>query len=492
MTRLGSGPTLILVLLALTAWRWLAASSNGLELYADEAQYWSWSLLPDWGYYSKPPVVAWLIHLGTRLFGDTEQGVRAATYIVWPLTSWVLYLLIALLYRAETWGERAAFWAAILFASLPLVTLGGVLITTDGPLLLCWTLSLYFLARATQDGRPGAWLLLGICAGIGLLSKYSMVFFAPCALAYLLVSQAQRRWLATPWPYLAALVALAILAPNLYWNAAHDYASIRHTADISQLDRAWLHWAALGEFFVAQFGVFGPLAMLALLGLVWRWRAWLDDDRARFLALFCLLPLGAFLTLSLLSRAFANWAAFAYVAGAGLVAAHWLAGKRRAWLYSALVVNLLGAAVLYHYHPLTQLAGIELNARTDLYKRVTGNRELGREVAAILAAHADSTLLCDDRKTMAWLLYYARPLSLKARYLNPMAPVIDDHYALSRDVAAAPDDDYLLVSEHADEGGLRRRFREVVPLGRLSIPVHPDLSLDYRVWSVRGFLGYTP
>jgi hypothetical protein len=139
----------------------------------------------------------------------------------------------------------------------------------------------------------------------------------------------------------------------------------------------------------------------------------------------------------------------------------------------------------------TGMSGIEMTARTDLYKRVTGNRELGREVAAILAAHADSTLLCDDRKTMAWLLYYARPNSLKARYLNPMAPAIDDHYALSRDVSAAPDDDYLLISEHADEGGLRRRFREVVPLGRLSIPVHPDLSLDYRVWSVRGFLGYT-
>jgi 4-amino-4-deoxy-L-arabinose transferase-like glycosyltransferase len=490
VTRLGTRLNLLLVLLALTAWRWLATSWNGLELYADEAQYWSWALQPDWGYYSKPPVVAWLIHLGTRLFGDAEQGVRAATYLVWPLTSWCLYLLVARLYRDEAWGERAGFWAALLFASLPLTTLGGVLITTDGPLLLCWTLGLYFLARALLDGRPGDWLLLGACAGLGLLSKYSMLFFAPSLLAYLVLSKRDRRWLASPWPYAAALLALAILAPNLYWNAQHDYASLRHTADISQLDRAWLHWDALLEFFVAQFGVFGPLPMLALLIVAWHWRAWFNDDRGRFLALFCLVPLAAFLTLSLLSRAFANWAAFAYVAGSALVTVHWLSGARRAWLYAALALNLAGAAVLYHYHPLARLAGIELNARTDLYKRVTGNRELGHEVAAILRAHPDSVLLCDDRKTMAWLLYYARPASLAARYLNPMAPVIDDHYALSRDVATHPDLDYLLISEHAEEGDLRRRFREVVPLGRLTLPIYPDLSLRYRVWAVRGFLGY--
>jgi 4-amino-4-deoxy-L-arabinose transferase-like glycosyltransferase len=483
---------LIGALVLLTAWRWLASASNGMELYADEAQYWTWSLDPDWGYYSKPPMVAWLIHAGTTLFGDVELGVRAATFLVWPLTSWVIYLLARHLFKEAAWGERAAFWSALLFASLPLTALGGLLITTDGPLLLFWALSLYFTARALDGERPTDWLWLGVCAGLGLLSKYSMVFFVPSLLVYLLLSPEHRRWLARPWPYLGALVAGLILAPNLLWNARHQYVSLHHTADIAQLDRAWFHWDALAEFFVAQFGVVGPIAAIALLTLLWRWRDLLADARLRFLASFCFVPLGAFLTLSLLSRAFANWAAFAFVAGAPLVTAWWLARDRRAWLIAALSLNLIAAGVVYHYHALADLAGIPMTRKTDIYKRVTGFRELGRQVAEALAAHPGQRLLVDDRKSMASLLYYARPASLEARYLNPAGEVIDDHYALTRALKHGDRERYLLVSQNAGEADLRQRFEHVEALSRIRVQPYPDFALDYQVWSVSGYRGAAP
>ncbi len=493
MTRRPSYPLLLLgALVLLTAWRWLASAVNGMELYADEAQYWTWSLVPDWGYYSKPPMVACLIRAGTALFGDGELGVRAATFLVWPLTSWVIFLFTRHLFRDADWGERAAFWSALLFASLPLTALGGLLITTDGPLLLFWALSLYFTARALDGGRPADWLLVGLCAGLGLLSKYSMVFFVPSLLAYLLISPEQRRWLARPWPYLGALVAGLILAPNMLWNARHQFVSLHHTADISQLDRAWLHWDALAEFFVSQFGVFGPITALALLALLWGWRAVYVDARLRFLAAFCLVPLGAFLTLSLLSRAFANWAAFAYVAGAPLVTVWWLTRERRAWLIAALALNLAAAGVVYHYHALAHLAGVKLTSKTDIYKRVTGYRELGARVAAVLSAHPGQRLLVDDRKSMASLLYYARPASLEARYLNPAGETIDDHYAMTR--ALRPDDGtrYILVSQNASDVDLRRRFAEVETLTPIRVQVYPNHALDYGVWSVSGYRGVAP
>lgn len=489
MTRRPTYPTLLLgALILITAWRWLASASSGMELYADEAQYWTWSLAPDWGYYSKPPMVAWLIHAGTTLFGDGELGVRAATFLVWPLTSWVIYLLTRHLFR-DNRGERIAFWSALLFASLPLTALGGLLITTDGPLLLFWALSLYFTARALDGGRPADWLLVGLCAGLGLLSKYSMVFFVPSLLAYLLVSPGQRRWLARPWPYLGALVAGLILLPNLLWNARHQYVSLHHTADISQLDRAWFHGDALVEFFLAQFGVFGPVAALALLMLVLSWRDLHADARLRFLAAFCLVPLAAFLTLSLLSRAFANWAAFAYVAGAPLVVAWWLKHGRRVWLIAALAVNLTAAGVVYHYHALAGLTGVELTSKTDPYKRVTGYRELGARVADLLAAHPGQALLVDDRKSMASLLYYARPASLGARYLNPAGEAIDDHYALTRAIPPGDTGRYLLVSQYAKEADLRRRFSGVEALAPIHVRVYPDYALEYDAWTVWGYRG---
>lgn len=477
---------LLLILAGLAAWRVFTVWHLDLELYADEAQYWSWSLAPDWGYYSKPPMVAWLIALTTRLFGDTELGVRAATFLIWPLTALGLYLLTRRLFEAEPWAERAAFWSAVAFACLPMTFLGGVLITTDGPLLLFWTLTLYFLAGALLHGRWRDWLLTGAAAGLGLLSKYSMVFLAPALLVYLLITPQHRRLLVSAKPYAAAGVAFAVLSPNLLWNARHDFVSFRHTAEISQLDRAWLNPDAFLAFAGAQFGVFGPLMALGLLLLALRPRALLADHRLAFLAVFSLVPLAAFLGLSLLSRAFANWAAFAYAAGTLLVIVTWVAQQRYRWLAWALGLNLALGALLYHYHDLARAFELELTRKTDPYARITGYRALGREVRRLLAAHPEARLLGDDRKSFASLLYYTRPLSRNAAYLNPSRS-IGDHYALTADVALHPVGSYILVTRGRTGAELERWFTEVQPLERLHVRVHRDYALDYEAWLVRGY-----
>ena len=480
---------LLAALAALGLWRLGSAWLRGLELYADEAQYWSWSLVPDWGYYSKPPMVAWLIRLGTGLFGDSELGVRAATFVIWPITAWVLFLLVRRLFRVEPWGEAAAFWSALAFATLPMVSLGSWLITTDAPLLLFWTLSLYFLARALDGDAWRHWLLTGLAAGLGLLSKYSMVFFAPALLVYLLLTPENRRLLFSPRLYAAAGVALLVVTPNLLWNARHAFVSFQHTAQISQLDKAWLHPGAMLEFFAAQFAVFGPVLAIGLLTLGLRPRRLLRDERLRFLAAFSLVPLGAFLTLSLLSRAFANWAAFSYAAGAALVAVWWVSQGRQRWLTSALALNLLIAAGIYHYHDFARALDIQLTRKTDPTFRVQGFRALGQETAALLAAHPGARLLGDDRKSFAALLYYARPFSRDAAYLNP-GGIVDDHYALTADIKDRPLGAFILISRQPDPAKLQGWFASATPLAHLHIPLLPDYALDYQAWLVRDFRGY--
>ncbi|MGQ9860914.1 MAG: glycosyltransferase family 39 protein [Thiobacillaceae bacterium] len=485
-TRIGG---LLLILTGLTAWRLLAVWHLDLELYADEAQYWSWSLAPDWGYYSKPPMVAWLIALSTRIFGDAELGVRAATFLIWPLTALGIYLLAHRLFAAEPWAERAAFWSAVAFACLPMTSLGGVLITTDGPLLMFWTFTLYFLAGALAQDRWRDWLAAGAAAGLGLMSKYSMVFLAPAFLVYLLITPQHRRLLRSAKPYAAAGVALAVFLPNLLWNARHDFVSFRHTAEITQLDRAWLNPDAFFAFAGAQFAVFGPVMALGLLLLALRPRALLKDPRLAFLAAFSLVPLAAFLGLSLLSRAFANWAAFAYVAGTVLVISRWVAGQRYRWLAWALGLNLALGALLYHYHDLARALGLELTRRTDPYARITGYRALGHEVQRLLAAHPEARLLGDDRKSFASLLYYTRPLGREAAYLNPSRD-IGDHYALTADIALSASGSYILVTKGRTRAELMRWFTSVKPLKHLHVRIHRDHALDYQTWLLDGFQGY--
>ena len=293
-------PLLIAGLVLLTLWRLLAAWHGNVELYADEAQYWTWSLEPDWGYFSKPPMVAWAIWLSRTLFGDSELGVRAISLLLFPLTSWVLFLLARRLFIEHPQRELIAFWSALIFATLPVVSLGSWLITTDAVLLLFWCLALYFTSVALESMRWRDWIMLGVVLGLGLLSKYSMVFYGLGFLAYLVLEPNRRGLLRDSRPWVAAAVALLVLAPNMIWNLRNHFVSVQHTAEISQLDRGLFHPDAMLEFFLAQFAVFGPIFFAGLLLLVARPRIWRLDERMRLLAAFSIAPLAAFISLSLL------------------------------------------------------------------------------------------------------------------------------------------------------------------------------------------------
>lgn len=481
-------PLLLASLGLLVLWRVLAAWHSNIELYADEAQYWTWALQPDWGYFSKPPMVAWVIWLSRAIFGDSEMGVRALSTLLYPVTAWVLFLLVRRLFKTHPQREDMAFWSALTFATLPLVSLGSWLITSDTVLLLFWCLTLYFTVAALETGYWRDWLLLGGALGLGLMSKYSMAFYGLGFLAYLLLAPRQRKLLRDPRPYAAALVALLLLAPNLLWNAQHLFVSVQHTAEISQLDRALFHPAALLEFFLAQFAVFGPLTFAGLLLLALRPRAWLGDERLRLLAAFTLAPLAAFLTLSLLSRAFANWAAFSYVGASALVVAAWVMQERRRWLVAALAVNLAMAAGIYHVHDITRLLDIQLTRKTDPYGRVTGYRELGRQVAQRLRAHPGARLLSKDRKLHALLRYYARPWSEGMRYLNPRG-ARDNHYALTADLRDSPNGEFLLVSRKVEAKQLAAWFAQVTPQAPIHLDLYPDYAPEYQVWLLRDYRG---
>ena len=481
-----AAPLLLACLALLTLWRLLAAWHGHLELYADEAQYWTWALAPDWGYFSKPPMVAWAIWLGRGLFGDSEMAVRAVSALLFPLAAWVQFLLVRRLFRADPQRETLAFWSGLSFAALPVVSLGSWLMTTDAVLLLFWSLSLYFTVTAVETGRWRDWLLLGVMLGLGFLSKYSMAFYGLGFAAWLLLAPERRALLRDPKPYVAALVALLVLSPNLLWNAQHHFVSVHHTAEISQLDRALFHPEAMLEFTLAQFAVFGPIMFAGLLLLTVRPRQWLADPRLTFLAAFALAPLAAFISLSLLSRAFANWAAFSYVAATALLVSVWLLQARKRWLVAALVVNLLMAAGMYHLHDITRLLDIQLTRKSDPYGRITGYRALGQEVALRLQAHPGAHLLCNDRKLFALLRYYARPYSQNAGYLNPSGR-LDNHYALTADLRQNPDGDFLLISQGVEASQLAAWFTRVEALPPIRLRLYPDYVPEYQVWLLRDY-----
>ncbi len=192
-----------------------------LPLTDDEAYYRLWAQHLDIGYYDHPPMVAWLIALGKALLGDTALGTRLGAVLATSLTSLVVHDL-ALRLGA---GRKTALTAMVWFNATLIVAAGGLLAVPDVGASLFWTLCLWCLVRAQGDlKRPGLWwALAGLVAGLATLSKYSSLFLAPGIFLWVVASAERRKVLATPWPWLAGLIAGLVFAINVYWNAQHGW-----------------------------------------------------------------------------------------------------------------------------------------------------------------------------------------------------------------------------------------------------------------------------
>ena len=213
------GATVLAILLAITALRLLAAAC--IPLTEDEAYYRLWALHPAFGYYDHPPMIAWWIHAGMAVAGDSPLGVRLIPCLSCLVTSLLAFDLARRLGWDETVAGRAAVWCN---ATL-LIGAGGLLAIPDAASVPFWSLTLWCLARTRGPGAPGWWAAAGAAAGLACLSKYSALFLAPGAVLWLMLQPGGLAALRRPWPWLAALIAAAIFGLNVAWNAEHHWVS---------------------------------------------------------------------------------------------------------------------------------------------------------------------------------------------------------------------------------------------------------------------------
>ncbi len=454
------------------------------DLYPDEAQYWIWSLHPAFGYYSKPPMVAWLIALTTRVFGDNEAAVRLAAPLLHFGTALVLYQLAHRLYDART-----ALWSAIAYATLPGVSVSAAIMSTDAPLLFCWAVALYAFVRAREPGGGRWWILAGIAAGFGLLSKYAMAYWLMSALLFLLLFRDERRHLKR---FLGAvLLALVIYAPNFAWNAANGFVSYLHTRDNADLGGPLFHPKMFLEFLGSQFGVFGPIFFAALIAMVALARRTLKDRRAALLACFALPTLAIVVVGSLLSRAQPNWSAPTYVSATVLVVA-WLLTQGRVTLIGvSVVLNIVLAIAIFGAHDIAPAFGVQLPVRYDPLHRLRGWNILGRSVSGLLASHPGTVLMSDDREDLAALIYYVRPHPFDALKWNGDGG-IHDQFDLTAEPSRYIGDNFLLVAKSSSNvQRILERFKSVEPVvQQIMIPLDRQTLKTYRIYWLDGFEGY--
>ena len=188
------GPVILVALLvAITAVRIVALAVSNAELYFDEAQYWAWGQEPAFGYYTKPPLIAWIIGATTSLCGDAPLCVRLPSPLMHLATSLVIYALATKLH-----SRRIAFWAALIYALMPGTSISATLMSTDVPLLLFWAIGLLAIVHHVERPSLAAGLALGAAIGLGLNAKYAMAYLPLCYAVYAVISPRARATLKHP------------------------------------------------------------------------------------------------------------------------------------------------------------------------------------------------------------------------------------------------------------------------------------------------------
>jgi hypothetical protein len=236
----------------------LAAANWGY--FRDELYYIACSRHLAWGYVDHPPLSIALLAIQRAVLGDSLLALRTLPALAGAGT----VLLAGLLARALG-GGRFAQAVACLCALLPPVYLAvDHFFSMNAFDTFLWALAALMLLRALDGGRPSAWVGFGVVLGLGLLNKWSMMWFGGGAALALLLTH-HRRQLATPWPWVAAALAGLFLTPNLVWQAQNGWPTLEFMRNATQ--GKMVH-TGIVEFWAQQLVIMGPATLpVWLLGL---------------------------------------------------------------------------------------------------------------------------------------------------------------------------------------------------------------------------------
>jgi 4-amino-4-deoxy-L-arabinose transferase-like glycosyltransferase len=389
----------LLGLLALTAIRLVLAAA--LPIGDDEAYYWEWSRHLAAGYVDHPPAIAYLVWVAVRIFGQTAFAVHAVAVGLSFATSLALWRLT----REITGRAAAATWAVVLYTIIPVFAAGSLVTAPDGPVFLCWVMTLLWTWRAANGTGLRPWLAAGVWLGLGLQSKYVAVALPVSVGLWLLLMPGGRRWLSRGEPYLGLAVALGLFSPVIWWNAMHHWLSFALTALGTS---RWTEKGNFSFFLSSQFLYASPLMFPSLIGAlgVAAWRG-----IARHCAAWSFLAAAGWPVVlgaaagSLLVSAKPHWSAPGYIAAVVALAAiatdPALGGAWLRWL-SAIVlgVSALLASAFYALPFLT--AGV-LPPHLDPAANYYGWSQAGPEIADVARrdAHGPYFIASDWYQVMA-------------------------------------------------------------------------------------------
>ncbi len=467
----------VAIIAAMTALRIVYASA--IELRTDEAYYWTWSKETALSFLDHPPGVAWMIRLSTAIFGDTALGVRFGGIVAMLVTQ----VLLADIVRRLTHDARAVMFAvlmpeAALYYGLLMAKVAPDVVMIPFAVAMMWS-----LVRLAQSGDGRWWLAAGLFAGLSMLSKFTAIMFAPAVAAFLLVPDWRWRWLRSPYPYLAVLVATLAFSPVLIWNAQHDWASFRFQG-VRATANYGISLRTIGDYIGLQFGLVGfvmlPVVMTGLVLTAWRgYRS--REPVAVLLSTAVLVPFLYFFFKSLTLRVGDTWPMFMWPVGFAAAAVNlatmtkegWSArmlGSSLFWANTAIVSGITFVVIVFLYYV---AAPWNLLGKIDPIGAEAGYEQVAARAQAALDETGATWIATTDYRTyamMRWLFRGRVPvveLTERGRFQDFRDPGMDrikGHAGIY--VGREPDDRSSLwdniPAKREQLGEVERRWRGVL------------------------------
>ena len=477
----------LIIIISISIYRIVVLNNllENIDLYFDEAYYWGWSQYFAFGYYSKPPMIAWIISLFTSLCGESEFCLKLPSLLFYPLTSIAIYSIANLLF-----DKKIAFFSGVAFFTLPIVSISTMIISTDVLLLFFLALTILFFVKAIKEKKDYYFIVAGVFGGLGLLTKYNIILILLSLFAYLFASKENRDILKNPSFYIGLIVASLIYIPNLIWNYQNNFVSFAHTEEISQINRKLFHLKSLLEFLGSQFVAINPIFFTTLLYLIFKPK-W-GEERFKLLYSFMIFFFAVIVIESFLSRAFANWAFPTYVAGTILITYYLISNNKIKLLFIGLGINLFLMVGIYHFNYITSLFNIKLKQKQDPYNRVKGWESVAKNINEIIKSYPNRRLLFLNRKDMAEFIYYLKPHPFNSLIWNPKNK-IKNHYHLTASLKNERGEDFILITTKSnieEDKNITKSFKSVKNIGIVKKRLYRDFSRKYYIYYLKNFLGY--
>ncbi len=384
------------------------------DLRTDEAYYWTFSKENVLSYLDHPPMIAWIVRFGTAMFGDTNFGARFGGL----LAMWIAWALLADIVWRLTRDSRVVVLAVLMPLAAPEYGLFASRILPDVALIPFSLAMVWSLVRLTQSNDGRWWLMAGLFGGLSLLSKYTAVFFAPAILAFLMVPPWRSRWLRSPYPWAAVVIALLVFSPVLIWNAQHGWASFKFQFIRAGADHG-ISARTVADFLGLQLALVGPILFPAALAgaIMVAGRGYRRRNAAFILISTCaLVPFAYFFWKSLSLRIGDTWPMliwpFAFAAAAINLAeirrerrTGWIFRTAEPWAKAAVALGIVLNVAIFYYYAVSNLA---FAATKDPIAKESGYGEIARDAKAVAARVGATWIVTLDYRIYAELRWHLK------------------------------------------------------------------------------------